>query len=319
MIIPSIDIMGGKAVQLKQGKEKVYENENIDNILEQYRLFPEINVIDLDSAMGKGDNKELIKRICQKVDCNIGGGIRNIELAKEYIEAGAKRIIIGTKATKEFLEQLPKEKVIVALDTKKGKLATYGWQKLEDQDIYKKMQELENYCEKYLITNVNVEGLNLGTDLQFFQTLVGKTKNDIMVAGGITTLEEIKAIHELGFDQVLGMAITSGKLNLVDCYMKIMNFQKQDGLIPTIVQDIETKEVLMLAYSNVDSIKKTFELKLATYYSRSRKQLWTKGEKSGNIQKIEKIYLDCDSDTLLFLVKQKGVACHRNKRTCFEV
>lgn len=319
MIIPSIDIMGGKAVQLKQGKEKVYENENIDNILEQYRLFPEINVIDLDSAMGKGDNKELIKRICQKVDCNIGGGIRNIELAKEYIEAGAKRIIIGTKATKEFLEQLPKEKVIVALDTKKGKLATYGWQKLEDQDIYKKMQELENYCEKYLITNVNVEGLNSGTDLQFFQTLVGKTKNDIMVAGGITTLEEIKAIHELGFDQVLGMAITSGKLNLVDCYIKIMNFQKQDGLIPTIVQDIETKEVLMLAYSNVDSIKKTFELKLATYYSRSRKQLWTKGEKSGNIQKIEKIYLDCDSDTLLFLVKQKGVACHRNKRTCFEV
>lgn len=319
MIIPSIDIMGGKAVQLKQGKEKVYENENIDDLIEQYRLFPEINVIDLDSAMGKGDNKELIKRICQKVDCNIGGGIRSIELAKEYIEAGAKRIIIGTKATKEFLEQLPKEKVIVALDTKKGKLATYGWQKLEDQDIYKKMQELENYCEKYLITNVNVEGLNSGTDLQFFQTLVGKTKNDIMVAGGITTLEEIKAIHELGFDQVLGMAITSGKLNLVDCYIKIMNFQKQDGLIPTIVQDIETKEVLMLAYSNVDSIKKTFELKLATYYSRSRKQLWTKGEKSGNIQKIEKIYLDCDSDTLLFLVKQKGVACHRNKRTCFEV
>ena len=314
MIIPSIDIMGGKAVQLKQGKEKVYENENIDDLIEQYRLFP-----DLDSAMGKGDNKELIKRICQKVDCNIGGGIRSIELAKEYIEAGAKRIIIGTKATKEFLEQLPKEKVIVALDTKKGKLATYGWQKLEDQDIYKKMQELENYCEKYLITNVNVEGLNSGTDLQFFQTLVGKTKNDIMVAGGITTLEEIKAIHELGFDQVLGMAITSGKLNLVDCYIKIMNFQKQDGLIPTIVQDIETKEVLMLAYSNVDSIKKTFELKLATYYSRSRKQLWTKGEKSGNIQKIEKIYLDCDSDTLLFLVKQKGVACHRNKRTCFEV
>ena len=319
MIIPSIDIMGGKAVQLKQGKEKVYENENIDDLIEQYRLFPEINVIDLDSAMGKGDNKELIKRICQKVDCNIGGGIRSIELAKEYIEAGAKRIIIGTKATKEFLEQLPKEKVIVALDTKKGKLATYGWQKLEDQDIYKKMQELENYCEKYLITNVNVEGLNSGTDLQFFQTLVGKTKNDIMVAGGITTLEEIKAIHELGFDQVLGMAITSGKLNLVDCYIKIMNFQKQDGLIPTIVQDIETKEVLMLAYSNEDSIKKTFELKLATYYSRSRKQLWTKGEKSGNIQKIEKIYLDCDSDTLLFLVKQKGVACHRNKRTCFEV
>lgn len=319
MIIPSIDIMGGKVVQLKQGKEKVYESDDIDSVIEQYKIFPEINVIDLDSAMGKGDNRELIKNICKKVDCNVGGGIRCVELAQEYISSGAKRVIIGTKADKEFLSKIPKEKVIVALDTKEGKIATYGWQKLEEKDIYQKMLELENYCQKYLITNVNVEGLNSGTDLKFFQTLVGKTKNDIMVAGGITTLEEIKSIHELGFDQVLGMAITSGKLNIIDCYLEIINFEKQKGLIPTVVQDSETKEVLMLAYSNKESLKKTFEIRKATYYSRSRKQLWTKGEKSGNIQQIEKIYLDCDSDTLLFLVKQKGVACHRNKRTCFEV
>lgn len=98
-----------------------------------------------------------------------------------------------------------------------------------------------------------------------------------------------------------------------------MDFEKQQGLIPTIVQDVHTKEVLMLAYSNKESLKKTYELKLATYYSRSRKSLWIKGQKSGNIQEIKKVYLDCDSDTLLFLVSQKGVACHRNKRTCFEV
>ena len=140
-----------------------------------------------------------------------------------------------------------------------------------------------------------------------------------MVAGGITTINEIKYIHKLGLDQVLGMAIASGKLNIIDCYIEIMDFEKQDSLIPTIVQDAGTKEVLMLAYSNKESLKKTYELNLATYYSRSRKMLWTKGETSGNTQKIEKIYLDCDSDTLLFLVSQKGVACHRNKRTCFEV
>lgn len=140
-----------------------------------------------------------------------------------------------------------------------------------------------------------------------------------MVAGGITTMKEIKYIHKLGFDQVLGMAITSGKLNIMDCYIGIMDFEKQNNLIPTIVQDIDTKEVLMLAYSNKESIKKTYELGLATYYSRSRNKLWTKGKTSGNIQKIKKIYLDCDSDTLLFLVSQKGVACHRNKKTCFEV
>jgi len=140
-----------------------------------------------------------------------------------------------------------------------------------------------------------------------------------MVAGGITTMEEIKYIHKLGLDQVLGMAITSGKLNIIDCYIRIMDFEKQNNLIPTIVQDDCTKEVLMLAYSNKESIKKTYELGLATYYSRSRNELWSKGEKSGNVQKIKKIYLDCDSDTLLFLVYQKGVACHRNKKTCFEV
>lgn len=319
MIIPSIDIMNGKVVQLKQGKEKVYENSNIDKVIEQYKIFPEINVIDLDSAMGNGNNKDLIKRICKQIDCNVGGGIRTIEIAEEYINAGAKSIIVGTKANKEFLMELPKNKVIVALDVKQGKIAVNGWKELEEHNIYDRMKELEDYCRKYLVTNVDVEGLNAGTNLKFFESLVGKTKNDIMVAGGITTIKEIKYIHKLGFDQVLGMAITSGKLNISDCYIEIIDFEKHDGLIPTIVQDINTKEVLMLAYSNKESLKKTYELNLATYYNRARKKLWTKGETSGNTQKIEKVYLDCDSDTLLFLVSQKGVACHRNKRTCFEV
>ena len=319
MIIPSIDIMDGKVVQLKQGKEKVYENSDIDNIINQYKIFPEINVIDLDSAMGKGNNKELIKKICKQIDCNVGGGIRTTDIAKEYIGAGAKSIIVGTRANKDFLKKLPKEKIIVALDVKQGKIAVKGWQELEEKNIYDRLKELEDYCSKYLVTNVDVEGLNSGTNLKFFESLVGKTKNDIMVAGGITTISEIKHIHNLGLDQVLGMAITSGKLNIIDCYIEIMDFEKQNGLIPTIVQDINTKEVLMLAYSNKESIKKTYELNLATYYSRSREKMWTKGETSGNLQEIKKIYLDCDSDTLLFLVAQKGVACHRNKRTCFEV
>ena len=319
MIIPSIDIMNGKVVQLKQGKEKVYENADIMAVVEQYKIFPQINVIDLDSAMGKGSNKELIKDLCKKLTCNVGGGIRTPELAKEYISSGANSVIVGTKADKEFLSKLPKEKVIVALDTKDGKIAVKGWKELKEESIYEKMFELEDYCYKYLITNVNVEGLNKGTDLNFFESLLGKTKNDIMVAGGITTINEIKKIHNFGFDQVLGMAITSGKLNIMECYIEIMDFEKQNGLIPTIVQDFQTKEVLMLAYSNKESLKKTYEIRKATYFSRSRNCLWTKGEESGNIQNIEKMYLDCDSDTILFLVNQKGMACHRNKRTCFNV
>lgn len=319
MIIPSIDIMDGKVVQLRQGMHKVYETQELDKIIKKFRIFPQINVIDLDAAMDKGSNKELIKKLCKKITCNVGGGIRSIEIAKEYLSSGANSIIIGTNATKNFLKNFSKKKVIVALDTKDGKIAVHGWKELKQYNIYEKMKELENYCNKFLVTNVNVEGLNSGTDLKFFESLKGQTKNDIIVAGGITTIEEIKHIHSLGFDQVLGMAITSGKLDIIDCYLAIMDFEKQNGLLPTIVQEIETQKVLMLAYSNEDSIKRTYKTELATYYSRSRKCLWTKGEKSGNIQWIEKIYLDCDSDTLLFLVKQKGVACHRNKATCFEV
>ena len=164
MIIPSIDIMDGKVVQLKQGKEKVYENADIMAVAQQYKIFPQINVIDLDSAMGKGSNKELIKDLCQKLTCNVGGGIRTPELAKEYISSGANSVIVGTKANKDFLSKLPKEKVIVALDTKDGKLAVKGWKELKEENIYEKMFELEDYCYKYLITNVNVEGLNKGTD-----------------------------------------------------------------------------------------------------------------------------------------------------------
>lgn len=319
MIIPSIDIMDGKVVQLRQGKEKIYENKNIEEVIEKYKIFPQINVIDLNAAMENGSNKQLIKNICKKLTCNVGGGIRSVELANEYINSGANSVIIGTKASVEFLTKLPKEKVIVALDVKNKKIATHGWKQLHEESIYDKMLELESYCYKFLITNINVEGLNKGTDLEFFKTLVEKTKNKIMVAGGITSIEEIKYIHKLGFDQVLGMAITSGKLNIMDCYIEIIDFKKQNNLIPTIVQDVDTKEVLMLAYSSKESLKKTYEMRKATYYSRSRNMLWTKGEKSGNIQNVEKIYLDCDSDTLLFLVKQKGVACHRNTRTCFDV
>lgn len=121
MIIPSIDILDGKVVQLKQGKEKVYENRDIERVVNQYKIFPQINVIDLNAAMGNGSNKQLIKELCQKLDCNIGGGIREQKLAKEYLDAGANSVIIGTRANKEFLGKLPKDKVIVALDTKDRK------------------------------------------------------------------------------------------------------------------------------------------------------------------------------------------------------
>ena len=110
MIIPSIDIMDGKVVKLRQGMHKVYETQELDKIIKKFRIFPQINVIDLDAAMDKGSNKELIKKLCKKITCNVGGGIRSIEIAKEYLSSGANSIIIGTNATKNFLKNFSKKK-----------------------------------------------------------------------------------------------------------------------------------------------------------------------------------------------------------------
>ncbi len=316
MIIPSIDLMNGKAVQLKQGKDKVLEKNNPVELAKEFRLYGEIAVIDLDSALGKGDNLELIKEICKVAECRVGGGIRTIEKAKEILRGGAKKVIIGTKATPEFLKQLPRDKVIVAVDSKNGFVVTEGWRKETKQTPEEAIKELEPYCSEFLFTNVDKEGLLQGIDSGKIAKLPGLTKNRITIAGGITTINEIKEIENLGFNSQLGMSIYTGKINLSKAFIELMDFEKNNDLIPTIVQD-SSYHVLMMAYSTKESLKQAFEKKKATYWSRSRQKIWTKGDTSGNFQKLVKVRFDCDKDALLFTVEQKKVACHLGSYSCF--
>jgi phosphoribosyl-ATP pyrophosphohydrolase/phosphoribosyl-AMP cyclohydrolase len=218
MIIPSIDLMDGKAVQLKQGKEKVLEKENVLELAKEFRKYGEIAVIDLDAALGKGDNLELIKKICKIADCRVGGGIRTIEKAKELLNAGAKKIIIGTKASPEFLKQLPKEKLIVAIDTKDDYVVDKGWTRKTEKTPEEAVKKLEGYCSEFLFTNVNKEGLMKGFDLDKVKKLKELTKNKITVAGGITTVDDIKKIEDLGCNSQIGMALYTGKINLEEAF-----------------------------------------------------------------------------------------------------
>ena len=318
MIIPSIDIMDGKAVQLKQGKTKVLEKENVFELAEYFSRFGEIAVIDLDSAMNKGDNEELIKKLCNKYSCRVGGGIRDIEKAKRLISYGAKKLIIGTAATEDFLKKLPKDKIMVAIDSKYGEVVTEGWTEKTGEKPVEWIKRFDDLCSGYLYTIVEKEGMMAGTDLDAIKKISKETKNPIVAAGGISSIQEILTLEEMNVSSQLGMAIYTGKIDLEQAFLGVLDFQKYpDKLIPTIVQDKKTKQVLMLAYSNIQSVEKSLKTGKSTYYSRSRNELWTKGETSGNIQKLVSARFDCDRDALLYIVEQTGNACHLGRFSCF--
>lgn len=321
MIIPSIDLMDGKAVQLKQGKEseKQLEREDVIELAKYYSKFGDIAVIDLDSAFNNGkDNEELIKQLCKIAPCRVGGGIRTVEKAQRIISYGAKKIIIGTAASEEFLVQLPKDKVIVAIDTKNGKITTEGWTKELDKTPADYIKHFDDLCAGYLYTIVEKEGMMQGCDIPLIEEVRKATKKELVAAGGISTVDEIAKLNKMNVSTQLGMCIYTGAVKLEDAFLACLDFKKGDGLIPTIVQDIDSKQVLMLGYSNCDSLRKTFETGLATYFSRSRNELWTKGLTSGNTQEFKEALFDCDQDTLLFKVNQKGNACHLDSFSCFE-
>lgn len=319
MIISSIDLMDGKAVQLKQGKEKVLEREDVLELAKYYAKFGDVAVIDLDSAFGNGKNNEkLIEQLCKIAPCRVGGGIKTVEKAQRLISYGAKKIIIGTAASEEFLAQLPKERVIVAIDTKNGKITTEGWTKEIDQTPMDYIKHFDDLCSGYLYTIVEKEGMMQGCDMPLIEAVRQATKKELVAAGGISTITEIVNLNRMNISTQLGMCIYTGAVKLEEAFCACLNFEKENGLIPTVVQDVETQQVVMLAYSTKESLKKAFETGLGTYFSRSRQELWTKGLTSGNTQELQTVMFDCDQDSLLFKVKQKGNACHLDRFSCFD-
>ena len=196
MLIPSIDLMNGCAVQLVRGKEKKIEVTDVFGLAKEYSRYGKIAVIDLDAAMGIGNNTVLIKKLCRKYECIVGGGIRTVELAQEYLKCGAMKVIIGTKAEKNFLELLPKKRVIVALDYSDDLVMVNGWTKKTKYSVISRIKELENYCSGFLCTNINLEGTMKGVDWESIKKIRSATDKKITFAGGIQSVEEIKKFEK---------------------------------------------------------------------------------------------------------------------------
>jgi len=316
MLVPSIDIMDGKAVQLKQGKDFVLEsNKTPLELAREFNRYGEVAVIDLDAAMGKGSNFELIQSICRVADVRVGGGIRDEKMGIELLKAGARRLIVGTKASPEFLAAFPREQVMVALDHRGEVVVDQGWVNSTGETIWQRAERLAPYCSGFLTTFVEGEGCLEGMNLEAVQKLKEKLPGQLTVAGGIKETAEVAKISALGIDVQVGMALYRGLVDPVQAVVQSIKFD-QKNLVPTVVQD-QNGQVLMMAYSSPESLTLALKEGRGIYFSRSRQEIWHKGDTSGSVQELISCRADCDRDCLLFTVKQTKSACHNATYSCF--
>jgi phosphoribosylformimino-5-aminoimidazole carboxamide ribotide isomerase len=222
VLIPSIDLMGGKIVQLVQGEKKALEFDNFQYWIERFSIFPLVQLIDLDAAMGRGNNRELIAMICKRLPCQTGGGIRDVARARELLALGAKRVIFGSALLKdgaintslaaEAAETLGAEHLTFAIDSRRGKVAIQGWKESTTVDPKDMVRSLEQYCSAFLYTHIDTEGTMTGFPIAVAQELGGLTKRQMIVAGGIRSRVEVEQLDAIGVDAVVGMAIYTGAM-----------------------------------------------------------------------------------------------------------
>ena len=317
MIIPSIDLQQGQTVQLIGGKQKALDAGDPRPIAKQFSLVGEIAVIDLDAAMGEGSNADLIEAILPSAKCRVGGGIRSVEQAIHWLDKGAAKVILGTAAKEEILQQLPRERSIAALDCVNGEIYTHGWRQATGVNVIDRIRELRPYIGGFLITFIEREGRMGGVNFERVAE-IKKAAGDaeLTIAGGVSTIEEIAELDRMEVDAQVGMALYTGAFDLADTLAAILRSDRPDGLWPTVVTN-EHGAALGLTYSNRDSLRLALTERKGIYYSRSR-GLWRKGETSGNGQELLHVDLDCDRDTLRFIVRQHGNGfCHKGTDTCW--
>jgi phosphoribosylformimino-5-aminoimidazole carboxamide ribotide isomerase len=210
--------MDGKVVQLVQGRDKALEGDAPLEMLAKFAAFPEIQVIDLDAAMGRGENHALVELLASRAKCRIGGGVRTAERARKLIGQGAHRVIVGTAAFTPEIDEIAAavgpEKIVIALDSRYGKIVVKGWQEATGFTAEEAIGRLEQFCGGFLCTYVDKEGMMQGTDLEWFRRLRAATSHEITAAGGITTVDDIRALKAMNIHAAVGMAIYAGRLDL---------------------------------------------------------------------------------------------------------
>jgi phosphoribosylformimino-5-aminoimidazole carboxamide ribotide isomerase len=223
MLIPSIDLQGGRIVQLVKGEKLAVETREVDQWIHRFRGRAKVQLIDLDAAKGEGSNDALIARICSELPCRVGGGIRSIDRAQRVLESGATHVILSSALFKDgavdlaFAARLEAivgaDRLIAAVDSRGGKVVIHGWRTMLEITPADAVRQLEPFVSEFLYTHVDREGLMKGTDMGAIAAVRRATTRRVTAAGGITTAEEVAELDAMGVDAVVGMAIYTGRMD----------------------------------------------------------------------------------------------------------
>src|SRR3989449_4190638 len=319
MIVPSIDLMQGRAVQLRGGRDFVLDGGDPLARLEEFAVVGEVAVVDLDGELGKGggSNAALIREMVRRAPCRVGGGIRDLDTAGGGVGGGAGKIMVGTGASPEFCAGLAREGVIAAVDAEHGHVVVEGWRTATGTPVLERIRELAPVVGGFLFTQVEKEGAMSGFDFQAVAAAVRASEEvRLTAAGGITTATEIAELDRIGADAQVGMALYTGRLALGEAVAAPLVNPVGD-VWPTVVCD-ESGHALGLVWSTRESLARAIAERRGIYWSRSRQTVWEKGATSGNTQELVRVDLDCDRDALRFTVRQRGAGfCHLDRPACW--
>jgi phosphoribosyl-ATP pyrophosphohydrolase/phosphoribosyl-AMP cyclohydrolase len=317
MLIPSIDIQSGQAVQLIGGRTLAIEAGDPASVAARFGVAGELAVIDLDAALGQGQNDEVIAALVRRYECRVGGGIRDEATARRWLDRGASHIILGTAANADFVRKLPRSRVIAALDAQDGVVMSHGWRQSTGESVEAAMMRLAPVVGGFLVTAIEREGRMSGLDMTNaarWRRVAGDRR--LTMAGGVASAAEVAALDTLGIDVQAGMALYRGTFSVADAFAAILTTRTGGGAWPTVVVD-ESGRALGLTHSTAASLAVACDERIGAYWSR-RRGLWRKGATSGATQQLLRIDLDCDRDALRFTVRQAEPGfCHTEAPACW--
>ena len=292
--------------------KSIYKNQikNDENFIINYAI--RINQFG-SAVLSNFPSDNLLKKVCSVAECYLIMNSPNFETIKSVLQMGVKKVIIPEKEVKNIGQKISKKIIIARITLQKMSLLNNNLQNLTEE-LEEIINRVNPYCSELLIDYDDEINTDKSILLGILNIISSFNQNSITFLDPNSTIT--KELEMKGINPLISAQNILEEKEMITIFKSVLDFQKQEGLIPTIVQD-EHNQILMLAFSSQDSLTQALVQKRGIYYSRSRKSIWVKGETSGNYQTLYQARYDCDRDALLFIVRQSGDACHLPRYSCF--